>query len=65
MRKIAYLECEMGHLGVREQRLVTKEDFPTPSPTFKNWLDWADPGEAFRTRDGHFLYICLQLTVEE
>jgi len=64
-KKLAYLEFERGHEGLKMANVVTKEDLPTPSEPFKIWLRWAEPGEAYLERGGRFLYLCVQLTTGE
>ena len=73
MKKPALLEFELGlDDKILAMRTVTREafeplradGFPPASPQFKQWLDWMEPGEAFKARTG-FLYLCIELTTEE
>lgn len=70
MKKPALLEFRLGiDNAVEELRVVTKAELPTPSPQFQKWLDWAEPGDAFKARacfhGADLLYLCVDLTVEE
>ena len=70
MKKLALLVFELGcEDKVTALQVVAKADVPTPTPKFKQWLDWAEAGDAFRSRacfhGADLLYLCVDLTVEE
>lgn len=50
--------------GTSPSRVLAREDLISiATPELKQWIDWAEPGEAYQSKRDRGLYLCVQLTV--
>lgn len=60
----AFLECVDAGITITPNRVLTREGLlSTAKPELKQWIEWAEPGEAYQSRRDRVLYLCVQLTM--